>query len=272
MDNKKGLIALLHRWEQTMSVRTIRSGLVNMIPVLIIGAFALILQTFPVEAYQRFIATLAGGFVLDLLELVYSATFGVLSLYMTIFISRSYMKQKADPDAPVGGALAASVIAFFILAGAYLPDFGKDSMGPKSMFLAILTGLLASRLYLFLFRRTHGKRRDLYSTGADREFNRMLATLFPIAGTALVFGLLNALVMRLFRVDSFRMLLIHGFDWLFSQIGRGFFKGFFFVLLSSLLWFFGIHGSDTLESVMQTYFTPGLAANQAAVAAGSAPT
>ena len=272
MQKKRGLIALLHRWEQTMSVRTIRSGLVNMIPVLIIGAFALILQTFPVEEYQRFIATLAGGFVLELLELVYSATFGVLSLYMTIFISRSYMKQKADPDAPMGGALAASVIAFFILAGAYLPDFGKDSMGPKSMFLAILTGLLASRLYLFLFRRTHGKRRDLYSAGADREFNRMLATLFPIAGTALVFGLLNALVMRVFHVDSFRMLLIRGFDWLFSQIGRGFFKGFFFVFLSSLLWFFGIHGSDTLEDVMQTTFVPGLTENQAAVAAGEAPT
>ncbi len=271
MKKERGLISLLHRWEQTMSVRTIRSGLVNMIPVLIIGAFALILQTFPVEAYQDLIATLAGGFFLDLLKLIYSATFGVLSLYMTIFISRSYMKQKADPDAPPGGALAASVLSFFILAGAYLPDFGKDSMGPKSMFLAILTGLLASRLYLALYRRTNRRRRSLYSTGADREFNRTLTTLFPVAVTALVFGLVDALVIRVFRVDSFRMLMIHGFDWLFSQIGRGFFKGFFFVLLSSLLWFFGIHGSDTLEDVMQSTFVPGLAENQAAVAAGGEP-
>ena len=114
MEKKTGLISLFRRWEQMGAVRTIRSGLVNMIPVLIIGAFALILKTFPVDAYQRAVSSLAGGFFLDLFDLIYSATFGVLSLYMTFFISRSYMKLKADPDAPVGGALAASVLSFFM--------------------------------------------------------------------------------------------------------------------------------------------------------------
>jgi hypothetical protein len=44
------------------------------------------------------------------------------------------------------------------------------------------------------------------------------------------------------------------------------------VFASSVLWFFGIHGSDTLEGVMETYFTPQLSANQAAVATGGVPT
>lgn len=144
-------------------------------------------------------------------------------------------------------------------------------MGPKSMFLAILTGLGASALYLLLCRffRRH---RYIFSAGADRVFNRMLSTLFPVAITALAFALLNAIVIRVFDVDSFRMLLSHAFNALFSYIRSGFLRGFFFVLLSSLLWFFGIHGSDTLEGVMQAYFTPGLAENQAAVAMGAEPT
>ena len=271
MEKESGLISLFRRWEQTTPVRTIRGGLVNLIPILIIGAFSLILKTFPVTAYQNAVASVAGGFFLELFDLIYSATFGVLSLYMTMFISRAYMQLKADPDAPIGGSMAAALLSFFILAGAYLPDFGTDSMGPKSMFLAILTGLGASRLYLTFFRLSRLKGRLLYTPGADLEFNRALSTLFPIAMTALIFGLLGALVIRLFDVDSFRMLLIHAFNWLFSRIGRGFFKGFFFVFLSSLLWFFGIHGSDTLEDVMQTHFVPGLAANQAAAAAGTAP-
>ena len=271
MEKESGLISLFRRWEQTTPVRTIRGGLVNLIPILIIGAFSLILKTFPVTAYQNAVASVAGGFFLELFDLIYSATFGVLSLYMTMFISRAYMQLKADPDAPIGGSMAAALLSFFILAGAYLPDFGTDSMGPKSMFLAILTGLGASRLYLTFFRLSRLKGRLLYTPGADLEFNRALSTLFPIAMTALIFGLLGALVIRLFDVDSFRMLLIHAFNWLFSRIGRGFFKGFFFVFLSSLLWFFGIHGSDTLEDVMQTHFVPGLAENQAAAAAGTAP-
>ena len=255
--------------EDLTLVRVVRSGLVSMIPILTIGAFALILQTFPAAGYQRFLTTAVGGFLLQLFEFVYKATFGVLSVYMTFSISRAYMKQKADGETVSGGAVLASLLAFFILAGAYLPEFGVDNMGPKSMFLAIITGVGASSLFYTLQRRL--RYRALFSTGIDREFNRMLSTLAPIAIVALVFALLNALVVRLFRVDSFHSLLISAFNRLFSAREASFFQGFFFVLLSSLLWFFGIHGSDTLEGVMETYFTPGLAVNQAAVAAGGVP-
>ena len=267
----KAFMDIIRRTEQLTAVRAVRGGLVSMIPILIIGAFALIGKTLPLDAYQRFANDFAGGFALNLFDLIYSATFGVLSVYMTFFISRAYMMLKADKMAVNGGAAAASLLAFFILAGAYLPDFGADGMGPKSVFLAILTGLGASDLYSALHRFFRRRQHYLFSSGVDREFTRMLSTMAPIALTALFFASLNALVIRLFRVDSFRELIARGFDALFSRIGAGFFQGFFFVLLSSLLWFFGVHGSDTLEGVMQTRFTPGLAVNQAAIAAGGVP-
>ena len=262
--------AFINRVEQATIVRVVRSGLTNMIPILIVGAFALILKTFPIEGYQSFIANFANGFLLELFDIVYSATFGVLSVYMTYFISRSYMKLKDDIDTVSGGAAAASLASFFILAGAYLPDFGTGSLGPKSMFLALITGLCASWLYLSLCR-FFKKKNYLYTPGADRDFNRMISTLLPIAFVIIVFALLNLSVIRIFDVDSFRELIASAFNGLFSAGKTGFFKGFFFVLLSSVLWFFGIHGSDTLEGVMQTYFAPGLAQNQAALAAGAEP-
>lgn len=271
MKKPLAIMDIIRKTEQLTLVRSVRGGLVSMIPILIIGAFALIGQTLPLGVYQRDVATLAGGFFLQLFELIYGATFGTLSLYMTFFISRAYMKLKADPLAVNGGAEAASILAFFIMAGAYLPGFGTDSMGPKSMFLAILTGLGASALYLALHRFFRVRRRYIFSSGIDREFTRMLSTLLPIALTALCFAVVNALVMRFFHVDSFRELLSHGFNALFARIEAGFFQGLFFVLLSSLLWFFGIHGSDTLEGAMQTYFAPGLAANQDAIASGGVP-
>ncbi|MBO4217491.1 MAG: PTS sugar transporter subunit IIC, partial [Clostridia bacterium] len=299
MKKESNRYAFVRKIEQAAPVRAVRNGLINIIPVLIIGAFALILKTFPVDAYQNAIAAFAGGFFLELLNLVYSATFGALSVYMTFSISRSYMKLKADREVVNGGAIVASLISFFILSGAYLdaatgdhidqlanglenadPNFidalknaglglfNTGSLGPKSMFLAIITGILASRLYLFLFRYFFNRRHYLFSAGADREFNRMLSTIFPIGITACVFALFNLAVVNVFDVSSFRELLVHFFNWIFSHGENGFFKGFFFVLLSSILWFFGIHGSDALESVMQTYFTPGLAINQAAISYG----
>lgn len=83
--------------EQSTVVRTVRSGLVNMIPVLIIGAFVLIIKTFPIDGYQKFITTFGDGVIYSLFDLIYAATFGVLSVYMTFSISRSFMKSKADP-------------------------------------------------------------------------------------------------------------------------------------------------------------------------------
>lgn len=268
---KIGFNTFVQKTEHSTVVRTIRSGLVNMIPVLIIGAFALIIKTFPVDGYQKFITTFAKGFIYTLFDFIYSATFGVLSVYMTFSISRAYMKIKADPNAVAGGAIVAALLSFFILTGAYLPSFSTDSLGPKSVFLAIITGLGASALYLLFDRlfRKHGRR--LYSGGADREFNRMLSTFFPILCVAVIFALLNLVVFMGLKMDSFRTMLATGFNELFVHIPNGFFKGFFFVFLSSFLWFFGIHGSDTLETVMQTHFAPGLADNQAALAAGTAP-
>jgi lactose/cellobiose-specific phosphotransferase system IIC component len=263
--------ATIYRLEQTRIVRAVRGGLVSMIPVLLIGAFSLTLKTFPVEAYQNAITAFADGFIPQFLELMYSATFGVLSVYMTFFISRSYVKLRAKPETVHGGACAASMISFFILAGANLSSFGTNNMGPKSMFLALITGLGATELYVRLHSHYIGKRRFIFSGGADRDFNRMLTTIEPIAIVAIIVTLINTAIIRVFNVESSLALLAQAFNWIFSHGETGFFKGFFFVLLSSVLWFFGIHGSDTLEDVMQNFFATGLVRNQAAVSIGAAP-
>ena len=250
-------------------VRSIRNGLIHIIPVLIIGAFALILQTFPVEAYTNAINTFLGGFFLNLFNVINKATFGVLSVYMTYSISREYTRLKSDSHTSISGAVVSSILVFFILAGAYLPNFGTDQMGPKSMFLAIITGLGASATYLYFYKLLQKARKNTNNAvGSDREFNKMIVTVLPIAIVSVIFGIIKTLIVEIFNVDSFRSLIINAFNWSFSFGEVGFFKGFFFVLISSILWFFGVHGSDTLEGVMQTYFVPGLEANQAAVAAG----
>ena len=272
MTQIKNNLNWIRKIEDLTIVRSIRNGLIHIIPVLIIGAFSLILKTFPLTAYQTFIADFADGFLLKLFEFVYQATFGVLSVYMTFSISRSYMHLKQTSTVVSGGAILTSLMSFFILAGAYLPEFSTDYMGPKSMFLAIVTGLGASSLFVVFFNLLQKNRRNLDVAGGDREFNKMTANIVPIAIVVVLFALLNALLTRLFDADCFRTVLINAFNRMFRHGQVGFLKGFFFVMLSSVLWFFGIHGSDTLEGTMQTYFAPNLAVNQAAAAAGSAPT
>ena len=271
MDQKSKFKHFIFSMENLKIVRSVRNGLIHITPVLIIGAFALILQTFPVAAYQKLITNAFDGFLLQLFSVVNGATFGVLSLYMTYSISRAYMKLSADSQVSHRGACIASILSFFILSGVYLPDFGIEYLGVKSMFLAILTSLGASSYYLRLSRFLLQHKKNLFMIGADREFNRMLSTIFPITAVTLSFAAANTMTIRIFHVDCFRSLLANFFNWIFSHGEVGFLKGFLFVLLSSLLWFCGIHGSDTLEGVMQTFFSPGLVENQSLIAAGLAP-
>ncbi len=263
---------VLNKLEKLKIVKIIRDALVNIIPVLIIGAFALIIKSFPVGAYQSFIETFAGGFIYKLAEAIYSATFGVLSVYMTYSITISYMRLNEDYEASSGGACIATLVSFFILSGVYLEDFSIDCLGAKSVFLAIITGLVASWLYCKLDRFFRQRRLKAYSAGADRIFNRMLQTILPIVIVTSLFGLINTIIILIANENSARELLASIANSMFSFGDVGFFKGFLFVLLSSVLWFFGIHGSDTLEGVMQTYFSPGILENQASVMAGEAPT
>ncbi|MCR5791550.1 MAG: EAL domain-containing protein [Lachnospiraceae bacterium] len=272
---------IMRRIENLTIVRAVQNGLIHITPIVLIGALALVVRTFPVEAYQQFMSNFLNGALYRFFEVIYGATFGVLSVYMTYSISRAYMKLKGSHKTVKGGAILSSIVSFFILAGCYLPHFGLDQTGAKSMFLAIITGLGASTLYFRISLFLEKRKKNLFLIGANREMNKMLSTLFPIACVTFFFALINTLIIRVFDVDSFRTLLINMFNALFSygsgSIGAdglgeaGFFKGFLFVLISSVLWFFGVHGNDTLEGVMQTYFVPGVAANKAAVTIGAMP-
>lgn len=59
---------------------------------------------------------------------------------------------------------------------------------------------------------------------------------------------------------------------LFGQMGNGLFSMLLYILLSHVLWFFGIHGTNTLEAVSRRLFESEVAANQAMAAQGLVPT
>ncbi|MBR0032750.1 MAG: hypothetical protein IJP61_10770 [Treponema sp.] len=50
--------------------RTIRNGLIMVLPILFIGSFSVLLVYFPIPAYQNFISTFLGGTIQHLLFMV----------------------------------------------------------------------------------------------------------------------------------------------------------------------------------------------------------
>lgn len=254
-------------FEQKPSVRAIRSGLAMIVPILLLGSFCLVLQYFPIVQYQDFVNALWNGSFVSFLGLLYNATFGMMSVYLCVAVSYCYARQKQHS----GGELCApltSLICMFICSGVIVNNW--DALGVKGMFVAILSAIIGSKLYTTLYK--HINKRRPYMESADTDLNAAIFMIFPAAVTCFIFALCNLALMRIFKVESLYELFTCVMNFMFQSFGRSVVSGILFVTLSSLLWFFGIHGSNVLESVMQELFTPSLQTNIDLVQAGLQPT
>lgn len=256
------------RLERAPFVRTIRGGLVNIIPVLMIGAFALIGRSLPISAYQKFITTFLNGFIYNAFNMAHYATFGVLSVYMTASISISAAREYNKKQDFTLGACATALVVFFLLSGVFQSDFKIDALGAKGMMTAIVSGYFASRFYFHVKERLKWRRRS-YADGADTLFNDAVSVTIPAAIVITVFALANAALTVCSKEATFYAYMSARINELFLSAGRGFGGGLLFVLASSVLWFFGIHGSDCLQGVMEKLYVSGVQVNIDSVSAGA---
>lgn len=262
---------LYEKMDNSKLLQCIRSGLVMTIPVLLIGSFALVLRSLPIPVYQNFITTFLSGILYDIFAVIYNATFGFLALYMTMSISICYSQQWLDNRTFHYGPLFTAIICFCIFSGFLSDNFVLEAFGVKGMFTAIICALGASALYCRIRRRLSGVVR-LYADGADAEFNNAVSTIMPAICVIVIFTLLNLFFVKVFHVDSTQLLFINLFNGFFNNLGRSLGTMLLFTFLSGILWFFGIHGNDVLDTVSEHLFVPATAVNAANIAAGGEAT
>ena len=250
----------------------IRSSLIMLIPVLVIGSMALMLKSFPIDAYQDFIGTFCNGVIANFFSLIYSATFGILSVYVSISISISYTQQIGKDNRHTLGPMIASLVAFFIFSGTF--DNGAlqtESLGAVGMFTAVIGSLFASWLYDLLSKKMKRSMR-LFTEGDDEVFRNTLFALTPTAIVAVVAAVINSLSILIFDGNNIHMAFSSGIASIFEGLGRNLGSVLLFEFVAQFLWFFGIHGNNVLEPVCQDLFTPAMDINQQLVEQGMAAT
>ncbi|QIB68466.1 PTS sugar transporter subunit IIC/EAL domain-containing protein [Aminipila butyrica] len=250
----------------------IRSGLILLIPVLLAGSFSLLLTSLPMDSYQRFIRNAGSGALLEFFDSIYQATFGLLSLYMVLSISCCLSRMKDMKDT-AAGVMLTCLVCFVLMSGAGLdqPGLLLDCLGVNGMFTAIFTAVGGTYLYIFFKKKIHARLRFV-AEGADITFNDTITSIFPLLAVVTCFAFFHLLLVHLVQVDSFHILITSGVNRLFFHMGRSFASAFLFVFMTTLLWFFGIHGSDALETVSTALFKPAIQENIQQVLLGQVPT
>lgn len=269
---KNGIRHGYARLYSSYTIQSIQESLVMIFPVIMIGAFALVFRSFPVAGYQAFIQTFAGGVIDSFLQYLHSVTFQLLSIYMVVSLSFCYINKMGTSGGNHLGAIFSSLLTFGMFSGILSDTFTFDqAFGVNALFTAVVSALAASSLYRLLLKKIH-LNLHFFTSGAGDNYHDMLKHIIPVFVIGAGAAMLNLCFHLLLGVDSLQEIYVLALNKLFSSVGVNFKSAFLYVFMVHLLWFFGIHGGNSLEAVTTGVFEPAFAANEAAVQTGAVPT
>lgn len=237
----------------------IRDAFLATMPLMILGALAVMLNNLPIPGFTNFMNTIFHGTGwMGFGTSVWNGTFGILSVFIAFMVAYNLAKSyKSDPVA----AGVVSLASFFTLGAV---TSGLNSSG---LFVAIITGIVAAEL----MRRLLGNKHLLIKMpdGVPPAVAKAFASLLPAMITVSIFGIFAAIMMALGVKDmfaSFYKLVQEPFMGLANSYGSALLLSF----VAPFLWFFGLHGANMIDPFMQTINAPAISANVHAIAAGKA--
>lgn len=270
----RNYIRLMEKMGNNLLLSSIRRGFTLMIPVMLIGSFALLFYSFPIPQYQNLMETCLGPEWKSFFVYVHDGTISILSLNTAVCISYSLIveltKGRNTGVSPIITACVA-LCSFVALLGTSKAEFKLADLGIMGIFAAMLTAVAASALFYRL--STIGRFRiKPFSDGDSVTFGNAVSAVIPAAITIAVFAAVNQILYVVFHFTDINAFLYHILSKLFSSMGNNFLSALTFTFLSHFFWFFGIHGGNVLEHIAQSIYVPALAVNQNLVHAGFAPT
>ncbi|MBI9013713.1 MAG: PTS sugar transporter subunit IIC [Clostridiales bacterium] len=244
----------------------IRDGFIAIMPLIIAGSFAVLINVFPIEAWTKFLDTTVGGYIRSTNGNIWTGSFMIMSYLIAFTIPYAFAKNKGANE------LATGILGFatFIIL---MPGMGEGLgwglpnawAGTSSLFVAIFNGLFVAELFTRLFG--NDKLIIKLPEGVPPAVARSFAALLPSLITVVAVSVIKLIWVEAFNtpnimefvMNTIQRPLIGMANTLPAAIAVAFFNHF--------LWFFGLHGSNILEPLMQSLYLPALEANAAGTGA-----
>lgn len=213
----------------------LRDGIVMIMPLLILGAFAMIVIDFPVPAWISLMEET--GWSWDgHIDIIINATFGIMAVVAAYGVASSlagsYKKKNGEAvDGVPAGIL--SIATYFVITQG-------DGMGSENLFVAMLFAIATAEIYrLFIQKEWVIKLPDSVPTAVSRQFTALLPGL-AVLGFAWLF---IAVPMSYTEHHTISTWLNEGlFSWM-AGVGLSYPFMMLGSFLEHLLWTFGLHGS-----------------------------
>ncbi|MEG0277150.1 MAG: PTS transporter subunit EIIC [Coprobacillus sp.] len=251
-------------------LKAINKGFMIILPLTIFGSIFTLIASFPIPAWTQWLADagLSGW-----LSLPSKLTIDLIALYTVVAIGYSFTKQEGYNG--FSGGIAA-LVSFLILTplaqivtkqDKVVTAISMDWLGAKGLFVAMIVGILASLLFVLFTKKGWVIKMP---EGVPPMVSQSFSSLIPIAAIGTIFLIIS----YLFSLTSYGSVhsLIYTFIAMPLQAVGGSFGGMIiFTIALHLLWFFGIHGGNVVNSITNPFLLPLALQNLATFQAGGTP-
>lgn len=238
----------------------IRDSFMVSMPLMILGALAVMINNLPIPGFQELMNSIFGGESWKGFgAAAWNGTFAILSVLIA-FLLAYHLANGYRKDGVSAGVI--SLGSFFALGGA----LGMSSNG---LFIAIIVGIISTEIFV----RLSGNEKLIIKMpdGVPPAVAKAFASLLPAMITISAFALVAA-IFAAFGVDDIVGSFYTVVQEPFMGLANSYPSALLLAFITPFLWFFGLHGANMVDPLMQTINAPAIEANVNAIAAGhSAP-
>lgn len=263
--NSKWADKLFHlntKIEENNAVSAIRYGLIMMIPLIVLGAFAIMLKSLPIAPYQKFLTSLFNGRIIEILDFIQSGTFNIFAVALSITTSISYATIKntkvRSERAIVNDCCILAIITLISLIG-YMginkENFSVDYFGTTNTFMGLVIALVSGWLYFNIRECKLMKFITRPETDVDGLYYIAVQSILPAAIVVVFMSVCTQLFSYIFNVETVQEGLEIVMEKLLDCFENGFSAGLVILFFVHFMWFFGIHGSNVLDTVIKNNYT-----------------
>lgn len=258
------LVPFANKFSQNPILKTMSSGAMSLLAVIMVGSIFSILNGIPWEPYTNFLNSTG---LSKFLAFVPAVTTELLGMYMAFSTGKAGAANfKNEEGAFTCGIL--SLVCFMLLvpidAAEGITSIQTKYLGTQAIFVAMISGMLCSYLVSWIVRKN--------------ITIKMPAGVPPMVGESFAALIPGFAVITLFAVIKWLFLLTpygNPIDCIYSiiqtplQALTGSLPAFLLlILISQILWFFGVHGSYSVLPILFPLWIGYAAENTAAAAAG----
>ncbi len=223
----------------------LRDGIVMIMPLLILGAFSMIIGEFPSQAYLNLMAKLFGENWNAFEGIIMNATYGIVAIVACYGVCMSLVNSYGLDGTPAG---MIAISSFFIINVIQSYKVGEDTVSAwaantftaEFLFTALVTALITGEIYRILVQK---KVVITLPKSVPSSVARQFTALIPGVVIMLFFLILHGLF-ALTPWESFPKFMADAISTPLRGFGTSYLGTLTAVLVEHFLWSLGLHGSS----------------------------